>query len=703
MDFSNAQAAFKVRVCPGAAHDKKNDPCPGTVYPRPPVVFSPPPTRDSLFFLPRAQDRTTLELIRSYAIFRLCTVRPLVSNARPLLALSTTLLGRALTARLIKLTFFHQFCAGEDEEDIKPTLARLRMSGIGAILDYAAESDIPAQATGTGSPGSHPPARTAPPTVTSPAPPHASAAASAYARVRADETELDYNLAHTILGVRAARDAGGFAAVKLTALGRPELLQRVSSLLHAHRRAFRALLPAAGGEAAAPASLSSSSAAAAPNNPYTDQRISREAFVRRLSSPLSSSSSSSSSSGGAHPAPLSESAASSLFSAIDYAGDGEIDYLEWQDAATALVLGPAEGAEAFLAAAGLGTSGGVGVARLTTLLRLDDDVHGPQTPDEEVDTRARWAAARARSLSMVEAAAECRVTVMIDAEQTYLQPAIDALGTQLQRQFNRRPEASRAWLEPAAVHVSALGGNGAAAAAALPPWARAPPHADPAWRVARNERFGRGGGGGGGGGGGTAAAAASPPAPDAAYPVVYNTLQAYLRDTPSRLSLSLWRAEREGYLYGAKLVRGAYMLQERARAGSMGYNDPIHATAPDTHACYDACAETLLGGVARGSAEVMIASHNEASIARVVDRMRALGLDPTTGGVSFGQLLGMCDHVSLSLGAQRYSVHKYVPYGPVHDVVPYLLRRAQENSDMLGGVGKELRLLRGEILRRATG
>jgi hypothetical protein len=116
--------------------------------------------------------------------------------------------------------------------------------------------------------------------------------------------------------------------------------------------------------------------------------------------------------------------------------------------------------------------------------------------------------------------------------------------------------------------------------------------------------------------------------PGGAYPAVYNTYQCYLTDTPSRLQLALRRADREGWLFGAKLVRGAYMVQERALAAEKGYKDPIHATLAGTHACYHACADTVLSACVAGGAEVMIASHNEDSVRHVAGKMAELGLQP---------------------------------------------------------------------------
>lgn len=102
-------------------------------------------------------------------------------------------------------------------------------------------------------------------------------------------------------------------------------------------------------------------------------------------------------------------------------------------------------------------------------------------------------------------------------------------------------------------------------------------------------------------------------------------------------------------------------------------------------------------------AHVLVATHNEKTVRYVTALMEDLKIPRNGGGVFFGQLLGMCDHVSFSLGHCGYAVYKYVPYGPIHDVIPYLIRRAEENSDMLGGAGKEKKLLAKELWRRIAG
>ncbi len=147
---------------------------------------------------------------------------------------------------------------------------------------------------------------------------------------------------------------------------------------------------------------------------------------------------------------------------------------------------------------------------------------------------------------------------------------------------------------------------------------------------------------------------------------------------------------------------GAYMVHERERARTMNYQDPIHETAERTHRCYDEVVELLLRHRSRRGPglEIMIATHNEASIGRAVDLMSELGIAPDDECASFAQLYGMSDNLTFTLGRHGYNAFKYLPYGKIREVVPYLVRRAQENGDVLGNTGTELRLLHEELKRR---
>jgi proline dehydrogenase len=182
--------------------------------------------------------------------------------------------------------------------------------------------------------------------------------------------------------------------------------------------------------------------------------------------------------------------------------------------------------------------------------------------------------------------------------------------------------------------------------------------------------------------------------------VIFSTYQMYLSDSHSRLMDDMARARRGDYHFACKLVRGAYMELERARAVEKGYPSPIHVSKQATHDNYNRGVAHMLDKMADGEpVSLMIASHNQQSIELALDKASQRGLGPDAR-IYFGQLLGMADHLTYSLGGANYRAYKYVPYGKIKEVMPYLIRRAQENSDMMGGVGTELRMLRAEILRR---
>ena len=185
---------------------------------------------------------------------------------------------------------------------------------------------------------------------------------------------------------------------------------------------------------------------------------------------------------------------------------------------------------------------------------------------------------------------------------------------------------------------------------------------------------------------------------------VYNTFQCYPRDSDCELSQHIERSEREGWHFACKLVRGAYMVLERDRADEQGYESPIHDTIENTHACYNGAMRMVLGRDAvregRSKANMLVASHNQGSIELALKLMSESGISRSTGGVYFGQLLGMADHLTFSLGNSGYLAYKYLPYGPFYEVLPYLVRRAQENSSLLGNVEEERRMIKNELVRR---
>ena len=155
---------------------------------------------------------------------------------------------------------------------------------------------------------------------------------------------------------------------------------------------------------------------------------------------------------------------------------------------------------------------------------------------------------------------------------------------------------------------------------------------------------------------------------------------------------------RSRYHYGVKLVRGAYMEKERARAAEKGYPDPIQPDKAASDRDYDAAVRFCIDHIDRIS--VCVGTHNEASSLLTARLMAERGLDKKDKRIWFAQLLGMSDHISYNMAAAGYNVVKYVPYGPVRKVMPYLIRRAIENTSARGQTGRELGLILTEIRRR---
>jgi proline dehydrogenase len=233
--------------------------------------------------------------------------------------------------------------------------------------------------------------------------------------------------------------------------------------------------------------------------------------------------------------------------------------------------------------------------------------------------KSGWRKTLERFTKLCSSAAESKVRIFVDAEESWLQPAIDLLATHAMESYNKE----HAW--------------------------------------------------------------------------VFNTLQMYRHDRLAYLERQV--AEGKCY-YGYKLVRGAYMEKERARALAKGYQDPIQPNKESTDEDYNRAVAFCLENHNRVS--VCIATHNEKSSLLGTELLNQYQLPRSDWNVSFSQLLGMSDHISFNLSNSGYKVSKYVPYGPVLSVIPYLTRRAQENSGMAGQMGRELALIEAEIKRRKS-
>ncbi|MCK7556704.1 proline dehydrogenase family protein [Chitinophaga sedimenti] len=180
--------------------------------------------------------------------------------------------------------------------------------------------------------------------------------------------------------------------------------------------------------------------------------------------------------------------------------------------------------------------------------------------------------------------------------------------------------------------------------------------------------------------------------------IVYNTFQLYRHDRLEFLKSSQHKAEKVGYFLGAKLVRGAYMEKERRRAEEQSYESPIQPDKQSADEDYNEAIHFCLDHIQKLG--LFVGTHNEDSTLLVTRLMAERHLPPNHPHISFSQLYGMSDNITFNLAHAGYHVSKYLPYGPVRDVMPYLIRRAQENTSIAGQMGRELGLIRKELKRR---
>ena len=241
----------------------------------------------------------------------------------------------------------------------------------------------------------------------------------------------------------------------------------------------------------------------------------------------------------------------------------------------------------------------------------------------DAEEQREWTLVQGRMETICTAAAKAGVPVLIDAEESWMQPAIDAMADAMMARFNR-------------------------------------------------ERA-----------------------------IVFNTIQLYRHDRLNFLKASHAKAVSGNYHFGVKLVRGAYMEKERARAEANGYPSPIHADKAAVDRDYDDglrfCAEHI------DRFAVCVGTHNEQSTLLMAELMEKKAVPHNDRRIWFAQLLGMSDNITFNMAAAGFNMAKYVPYGPVREVLPYLIRRANENTSARGQTGRELGLILAERRRRAKG
>uniref|UniRef100_A0A663LWK6 Proline dehydrogenase n=1 Tax=Athene cunicularia TaxID=194338 RepID=A0A663LWK6_ATHCN len=387
----------------------------------------------------------------------------------------------------------------------------------------------------------------------------------------ADEAKCDQHMETFLHCIDASSGSSenGFSAIKLTALGRPQFLLQFSEVLVKWRRFFHQMAAEQGQAGRA----------------VLEMKLEAEKLQEAL----------------ANLGIATKAESQHWFTGENLGMSGTVDLLDWNSLIDSRT-------------------------KLSKLLLVPNMQTGQLEPllshfTEEEDLQMKRMLQRMDVLA--KRATEKGVRLMVDAEQSYFQPAISRLTLEMQRRFNR----------------------------------------------------------------------------DQA--IIFNTYQCYLKEAYDNVTVDVELSRREGWCFGTKLVRGAYMEQERERAAQIGYEDPINPTYEKTNEMYHRCLDYILEEIKHSrKASVMVASHNEDTVKFTLRRMMELGLHPSEKKVCFGQLLGMCDQITFPLGQAGFPVYKYVPYGPVNEVLPYLSRRAQENRGVVQRANRERDLLWREVKRR---
>ena len=496
------------------------------------------------------QNKKISELFRSLLVFKLCEFKPLLRHGKKAYDLMTRVIGVKLSDAILRETFFKQFCGGENHDEVVRKLHKLQENNIGGILDYAAEAEI------EGDLKKSVPNRNQPAKVFS----------------YDSEESCDAHASKFIQCINAVKDSSvgdgddldyQFAAIKVSALGDPMLLSKMSDFVHKTKGLISAFDKSGKGY------------------------INHQQFEKIYSS-----------------MPNENSSLDLMIRHLDPDGNGSIDSVDWCTAAFT------KAPELYLS---------------STFSSKEIDLI------KKMQSRAHYIA---------KEAFDSDVRLLIDAEQSWIQPAIHIMSLKLQQTYNDVDKKD--------------------------------------------------------------------------HPIIFNTYQCYLKGVLDHLESDISRANRSGYHFGAKLVRGAYMEGERRRASEHGYESPIQNSIQDTHECYNAavhkCLQEMVCADDKGpQSQICLATHNQASIKFAVKLMEDMGLSPhinleskdkkkkNQSMVSFAQLYGMSDDLTIPLAKTSYKVFKYLPYGEIQKVIPYLLRRLEENGDALGKSSNEIKLILNEL------
>jgi len=544
------------------------------------------------------KSKSTLHIVRGLIVYQLCSIGFLVENNEKLMKIGKTILGETLFAKLMKMTFYGHFVAGENRAAIKPVIHRMHSFGVKSILDYSVEEDlsesqakkiemescdvVPQEAK-CDLPQNKDAVKVAEAADVKKFKPsedfgdRRQGNESARTYFYTNEAQCEKNMETFLRCIEAvAHSTGstGMAAIKITALGRPNLLLQLSEVIVRSHKYFQEVT--------------------GKNQTVQESQIDPNAFSKRFKEDQKLKT------------------------------NPEVD--KWLSQMTS----DKKGLIHLFSWSGL----------IDTKLLLKDVFQVPCLKTGQMQPMIRALTSReeeqfrnmlTRIHTVLQAASDMDVRVMVDAEQSYFQPAIHRLAMEMMKKYNQEKA------------------------------------------------------------------------------VVFNTYQCYLKSAYRNLILDLEQADRQNFYFGAKLVRGAYMEQERLRAEQLGYEDPINPTYEATSDMYHKClAECMArmrdlkqqGGGREKRIGIMVASHNADTIRFAIEKMDEYNIKGDERLICFGQLLGMCDNLTFPLGQAGYSVYKYVPYGPVNEVLPYLSRRARENKGILQKLEVEKELLRKELFSR---
>jgi len=533
-------------------------------------------------------NKSTIDLVRTLAILKVCGFQWLVKNSEQLLKVaSVTGISKAATNEVLRQTFLKQFCAGETLQTAVSVLRGLRAKGIGGILDCAVEADVPE---------------------------------SGYSSTHLEDS-LDKNVERLLESIKEtgkiASGSDAFVAVKLTALANPVDLKLAAELIveaSGHVDLANMALP--------PAHLSLDAA------PLEARMLLArgEQRLRRL-------------------------AAAAAASDVQLLIDAEQTY--FQPAIDCITLqmmkefntAPAAPFECASMVPSIDTKAFQPMIDVVTLGLFREVISVPEASCSDATAIDHATLNLMKEFNKHPDARDYVPAYGVD-EDTFFQPAIDAVTLDLLKECDPLPDNTE-FHTPAESNEcnKSQGGHKA---------------------------------------------------------VVFATYQAYLVGTEARMEADLAWAQANNLQYGVKLVRGAYMSSESKLAEEAGRPSPICESLQATHDSYNNCLRKCVVSASSGRTVVVLATHNLESVWAAAEEMERAGVQRGGGGVQFGQLYGMADHISYSLGSQGYRVAKYLPYGPVDEVMPYLIRRAQENSTLLAGTATKVEtdISKKELARR---